>query len=194
MTGHRARRFFTSRALLGVLVVVAVANIAVFAVERWVALPLRVPSASMEPALRDGDRILVRHGSDSQRALADRVDRGDVLVFRSPEVGRPLVVKRVIGLPGESIEAVDGLIAIDNETTLVERWLPESERELGTPGARSVDIELTSLADDEVYVLGDNRDHSIDSRQFGPIELNDVVGTVATRFWPPRRFGTVDWS
>ncbi len=188
------RRMLTSRALFGVLVVVAVANVAVFAVQRWVAVPLHVPSESMEPNLRDGDRILVRRTFDSPSELAKRIDRGDVLVFRSPRPGEPLVVKRVIGLPGESIEARDGQIAIDDDTLLDEKWLPESEREVGSPAADTVDIERTLLAGNEVYLLGDNRDSSIDSRQFGPVSLDRVVGTVLVRFWPVGRFGTVDWS
>ncbi len=188
------RRMLTSRALFGVLVVVAVANVAVFAVQRWVALPLHVPSRSMEPNLEVGDRILVRRTYDSPQELADKLDRGDVLVFRSPRPGEPLVVKRVIALPGESIEARDGQVAIDDDTLLDEKWLPESEREVGSPGANSVDIERVLLEDDEVYLLGDNRDSSIDSRQFGPVELDRVVGTVMVRFWPVTRFGTVDWS
>lgn len=188
------RRMLTSRALFGVLVVVAVANVAVFVVQRWVALPLHVPSRSMEPNLEIGDRILVRRTYDSPQELAGKLDRGDVLVFRSPRKGEPLVVKRVIGLPGESIEARDGQVAIDDDTLLNEKWLPESEREVGSPGADTVDIERVQLKDDEVYLLGDNRDSSIDSRQFGPVKLDRVVGTVMGRFWPVTRFGTVDWS
>lgn len=189
-----ARRIVTSRALLGVLVVVAVVNVVVFGIERWVAVPLRVPSASMQPALQVGDRVLVRRTFDEPRELAKDLDRGDVLVFRAPHPGEPLVVKRVIGLPGESIQAHDGLIAINNRTTLVEKWLPETERERGTPAADSVDIPYTQLADDEVYVLGDNRDASIDSREFGPLKLDLVIGTVLTRYWPLDRIGTVDWT
>jgi signal peptidase I len=104
------------------------------------------------------------------------------------------VVKRVIGLPGETIEARDGLIAIDNRTTLIEKWLPESERARGSRAAATVDIPRTELADDEVYLLGDNRDASTDSRSFGPVKLDRVVGTVLVRFWPPNHIGTVDWS
>lgn len=188
------RRMLTSRALFGVLVVVAVANVAVFAVQRWVALPLHVPSGSMEPNLEIGDRILVRRTYDSPEQLSRKLDRGDVLVFRSPRTGEPLVVKRVIGLPGESIEAHDGQIAIDDNTLLDEKWLPESERKVGSRAADTVDIERVLLEDDEVYLLGDNRDNSIDSRSFGPLKLDRVVGTVMVRFWPFTRFGTVDWS
>jgi signal peptidase I len=189
-----ARAILTSRALLGVLVVVAVANVAVFAASRWYAVPLQVPSASMEPALASGERILVRRSHASARELAAQLDRGDVLVFRSPRTDEPLTVKRVIGLPGETIEAHDGVIAIDDTRTLVERWLPEDERRLGSPGARTVNIPRTMLRSDEVFLLGDNRAESVDSRTFGPVRLNRVVGPVLVRYWPPGRYGRVDWT
>jgi signal peptidase I len=188
------RRVLTSRALLGVLVVVATVNVAFFAVQRYVVLPVHVPSASMEPNLRPGDRILVHRTFSSAEELGRSLKRGDVLVFRAPHAGEPLVVKRVIGLPGESIQATDGLIAINNSTTLVEKWLPEAERRRGSHAANTVDIPLTQLGPDEVYLLGDNRDASIDSRSFGPVKLDRVVGTVLVRYWPISRFGTVDWS
>lgn len=188
------RRVLGNRTFVTIIVAVATANLLMFAIQRWIATPLYVPSPSMEPALQRGDRILVRRSYDSSEQLADRIDRGDVLVFRAPAKGSPLVVKRVIGLPGEEIQAVDGLIAIDNEKTLEEKWLPEIEREPGTPGANSVDIERTFLERDEVYLLGDNRDNSIDSRRFGPVKLDRVVGTVSVRYWPFSRYGEVDWS
>jgi signal peptidase I len=172
-----------------VLVVVAVVNVALFAVERTWVLPLRVPSASMEPNLQRGDRILVRRTHRSPQEIARDLDRGDVLVFRAPHDEEPLTVKRVIGLPGETIEAHAGVIAIDDTTTLVEKWLPEDERE-----DASVDVPRTQLDDDEVYLLGDNRGSSIDSRTYGPVPLDRVVGSVLLRFWPLGRWGEVDWQ
>ncbi|MCW2962165.1 MAG: signal peptidase [Thermoleophilia bacterium] len=188
------RRLLTSRALLAVLIAIALVNVGVFAVQRWVVLPLSIPSPSMEPNLREGDRILMRRSHDEVADLRGRIDRGDVLVFRAPHTGRPLVVKRVIGLPGETIEAHDGIVAINNSRILVEKWLPTSEREQGSSGARAVDIGYVRLREDEVFVMGDNRDDSIDSRSFGPVKLSDVEGTVSLRIWPLGRFGTVDWS
>lgn len=182
-----ARSLMTNRTLVGVLAVIALSNLIVFAIQRYVALPMPVAERSMEPSLRDGEWILVRRQRTSAAQLARSIDRGDVLVFRAPHKGRPLVVKRIIGLPGETIEAHDGPIAIDNSTTLVEKWLPESER-------RGITIERVHLKDDEVFVLGDNRDVSLDSRAFGPVKLDDVAGTVMVRFWPPNRMGTVDWT
>jgi signal peptidase I len=182
-----ARGFVNNRTLLGVLAVIALSNLIVFAVQRYVALPMPVAEHSMEPSLHDGEWIMVRRQHQSTAELARSIDRGDVLVFRAPHKGRPLVVKRIIGLPGETIEAHDGPIAIDNSTTLVEKWLPESERQ-------AITIDRVHLEDDEVFVLGDNRDVSLDSRAFGPVKLDDVAGTVMVRFWPLDRMGTVDWT
>lgn len=186
------RRMLSTRALFGVLVVVAVANVAIFCLQRWVVLPVHVPTASMEPAVREGERLLVRRTFDSPEQLARSVERGDVLVFRSPQQGEPLVVKRVIALPGEVIQALDGLVAIDDVDVLDEEWLPEAMREPGSTAMRSVDIERTVLGADEVFVMGDNRADSIDSRSFGPVPLDRVVGTVSFRFWPPSRWGSVE--
>ena len=182
-----ARELASNRTLLGVLVIIALSNLIVFSVQRYVMLPMPVGSSSMEPALHTGEWIMVRRNHDSAAQLAKTIDRGDVLVFRAPHEGRPLVVKRIVGLPGESIEASKGPIAINNETTLVEKWLPESER-------GPVTIPTTRIGDDEVFVMGDNRDGSVDSRNFGPVKLDDVVGTVMVRFWPLDRIGTVDWT
>jgi signal peptidase I len=100
----------------------------------------------------------------------------------------------VIGLPGEEIQARDGIIAVNGTDVVVEQWLPESERRLGSAAAATVDIPQVRLDDDQVFVLGDNRDDSVDSRSFGPVDLDRVVGTVAYRFWPISRAGKVSWS
>jgi len=188
------RRLMSMRALFGVLVVVSVANAAIFAVQRWWLLPVHVPSSSMSPALQAGDRLLVRRTFDSPSDLAKSVERGDVLVLRSPQEGSPLIVKRVIGLPGESIQAVDGTVAINDVEVLDEEWLTDEVRAPDGEAMRSVDIERTELDDDEVFVMGDNRADSFDSREFGPVSLSRVVGTVSFRFWPFDRWGGADWS
>lgn len=188
------RRVLRSRTTFVLLLVLVGAMTVLFGVERWVATPLGISTPSMEPALEPGDRILVQRSHDSEEQLRETIERGDVVVFHAPEDGAPLLIKRVIALPGEEIQARDGVIAIDDERLLDEEWLPDSERRVGTDGADSVDIERTRLAEDEVFVLGDNRDASIDSRSFGPVQLDRIVGRSAVRIWPPGRFGTLDWS
>ncbi|MBC7459822.1 MAG: signal peptidase I [Thermoleophilia bacterium] len=181
----------SSRTFLGIVLVVAAVNLAAFGVQRLFWVPVAIPSSSMEPTVDAGDRIFVRRTHQSQQQLARSVERGDVIVLRAPEEGHPLVVKRVVALPGESIQAKDGIIAIDDQQVLDETYLANRITDAGTAGADSVDINRTELTGTELYVMGDNRAHSIDSRSYGPIQLADVVGTISLRFWPPGRFGTV---
>lgn len=188
------RRVLRSRTFFVLLLVIVGAMSVLFGVERWIVTPLGISTPSMEPALRSGDRILVRRSHDSVAKLRDTIERGDVVVFHAPEDGAPLLIKRVIALPREEIQARDGIIAINDERLLDEEWLPDSERDEDSSGAQSVDIDRLQLADDEVYVLGDNRDASIDSRSFGPVKLEAITGRSAVRIWPPGRFGTLDWS
>ena len=145
-----AGRTPASRRLLTILVAFVTMNIAVFMVQRLLLVPLRISSPSMQPALVVGDLILVQRSHSSDRELTDQVDRGDVLVFHAPGKERKLTVKRVIGLPGEQIEAHDGVIAIDETQVLVEKWLEPGEAD--GSAARSVDIDRQVLRDDEFFV------------------------------------------
>lgn len=94
-----------------------------------------------------------------------------------------LMVKRVVALPGERIEAHDGIVVIDNSTTLDEPYLN------GQRGA--TEVPPLDLDDDELFVLGDNRDHSIDSRTFGPVPRHAIIGVVTWRVWPFGEYGAV---
>jgi len=186
------RRALGSRTFRWLVIVLAAVNTAAFGVQRQFYVPVTIPSGSMEPTIDAGDRILVRRTHDSVTQLARSIERGDVIVVRAPEEGHPLVVKRVVGLPGETIQASDGVIALDDQNVLDETYLADAITDTGSASADSVDIERTELSSTELFVLGDNRARSIDSRSYGPIQLADVVGTVSVRFWPVSRFGTVE--
>mgnify|MGYP006274933551 CR=1 FL=1 len=153
--------------------------------------PVRVKSSSMRPSLSSGDRVIV-----DRRASFNALERGDIIVFRiaprAPGVEHRfrrdggdtmLMVKRVVALPGERIEAHAGVVVTDNTNTLDEPYLK------GNPG--STEVPATDLDDDEVFVLGDNRDHSVDSRVFGPVPRREIVGVVSWRVWPFDGFGSV---
>jgi signal peptidase I len=142
-----------------------------------------IPSESMEPTLHKGDRVLVNKLSYK---LHD-VHRGDVIVFERPEgssageEGINDLIKRVVGLPGETIETVDGHIEIDGKP-LDEPYLPENQ----PPGP---DVQRTVIPKDEYFVMGDNRDESADSRFFGPIDEGLIVGRAFVLFWPLNDIG-----
>lgn len=151
------------------------------AVRAFVVQTFYIPSASMEPTLMIGDRILVNKLSYHLHGIG----RGDIVVFARPpnEPAIPGVtdlVKRVIGLPGETISSPDGRVWIDGKP-LNEPWLPK--------GTVTTGIRPQKIPPNEYFVMGDNRGDSQDSRFFGPISRSLIVGRVFFRIWPISRIG-----
>ena len=136
-----------------------------------------IPSESMEPTLQVGDRILVNKLS---YRLHD-VHRGDVVVFErpasAPEGDESVhdLIKRVIGLPGDTIEAREGRVYL-NGTQLDEGYLPD--------GTETDNLPLQTVPDGRLFVMGDNRTRSGDSRLFGPIDEDLLVGRAFVIVYP----------
>lgn len=174
----------TRNALEWVAVVVAAVVVALL-VKTFLVQAFRIPSESMNPTLVEGDRVLVNKLS---YRLHD-INRGDVIVFERPPTlearpGEPEdLIKRVVGLPGDTLVARDGALFVDGRR-LREPYLPA-----GT-STTNLDQPVT-LDDDEVFVMGDNRTNSQDSRVFGPIETDTVVGRAFVVMWPPGRMSTL---
>lgn len=124
----------------------------------------------MEPALRDGDLALV---AKRRRPPA----RGRIVVIEAADSA--FRVKRVVGLPGERVELIDGLLFI-NGARFPEPYLG------GLPANAGLGCASWTLGADEYFVMGDNRAHSHDSRRYGPARARDVVGAVVARIRPPR--------
>lgn len=139
-----------------------------------------IPSPSMTPTLKVNDRVLVNKLS---YRLHD-VHRGDIVVFEAPKGeernGVKDFVKRVVGLPGETIEGHDGHVYIDGRR-LDEPYLPKDRK--------SVTFGPEKVPPESLFVLGDNRLESRDSTVFGPIPEDSVVGRVFVRIWPVSRLG-----
>jgi signal peptidase I len=134
-----------------------------------------VPSPSMSPTLLPGDRILVDK-------LSGTIHRGDIVVFPNPPADRggpPTLVKRVIGLPGETISSVGNKVLI-NGKVLAEPWLPPLTGECAEP---SEHITPTKIAPGHYFVMGDCRGDSDDSRYWGTIPGSTVVGKVDVVMW-----------
>ena len=134
-----------------------------------------IPSLSMYPTLAEGDRVLVNKLSYKLH----QVNRGDLVVFERPE-GQPEseikdLIKRVVALPGETIEARGGVVYIDGER-LEEPYLD--------PDVRTDNLPETDVPAGHVFVMGDNRSGSSDSRVFGPIDEDTIVGRAFIRVWP----------
>lgn len=137
-----------------------------------------IPSESMEPTLEVGDRILVNKLS---YRLHD-VHRGDVVVFERPPAAPQTdesihdLIKRVIAVPGDTIEGRDGRVYLNGEL-LDEPYLPD--------GTRTDNLRLQTIPDDHLFVMGDNRDRSFDSRRFESIDDDLVVGRAFVIIFPP---------
>lgn len=165
------------------IVVVVGAVVVALLVKTFLVQAFRIPSESMDPTLQVGDRVLVNKLS---YRLHD-VNRGDVVVFTRPEnlpegPDQPDdLIKRVVGLPGETVQAKDGKVYVDGRP-LDEPYLPA--------GTRTENLENpVKVPAGEVLVLGDNRSNSADGRVFGPIPEDTIIGRAFVIVWPLSRFG-----
>jgi signal peptidase I len=163
--------------LIGLAVVIALV------VKAFLVQAFYIPTGSMEPTLAVNDRVLVNK-------LAYRLgdpERGDIIVFDAPPSARTddvqELIKRVIGLPGETIESREGRIYIDGQL-LEEPYLTDEHRDnLGEP------IAPILIPEGHYFVMGDNRPNSQDSRFFGVISDDAIVGRAFVRIWPITDFG-----
>ena len=165
--------------ILEILKIVIIALLIVVPVRIFLFQPFVVRGESMEPNFSDGDYLIV----DEITYRFNSPKRGEVVVFDSPSTPFARYIKRVIGLPGETIKIEDGLINIYGEEEFIildEGYLPGN---ITTSG----DINI-SLQEGEYFVLGDNRSASFDSRKFGPLKEENIIGRVYLRAWPFNSF------
>jgi len=180
--GRDSRRRRLSRGVIEWVAVIVVALLAAFLVKTFVLQTFYIPSASMEPTLDIGDRVFVNKLSYDFHS----VRRGDIVVFTLPpgESAGPDIndlIKRVIGLPGETIQSIGNRIYI-NGKVLPEPWLPAGTI-LGPPVPRQV------IPAGHYFLMGDNRSNSRDSRYFQAIPSDLIVGRAFVRIWPFSRLG-----
>jgi signal peptidase I len=175
-----------------VTIVIAVA--AVLAIKAWVVNPYRIPSASMEPTLHCATPEPGCQAGSSDRVLANRFvyhftdpERGDIVVFETPPEAEAVCpgpggvfVKRLVGLPGDVVEGrADGLYvngALQSEPYLFG----------GEPGEP---FEPERIPEGQYFMMGDNRLQSCDSREWGPVPRDNLIGPVFALYWPPQRIG-----
>jgi signal peptidase I len=181
--------------LATVLLLVAAPIIAVV-FTLYVFQSYEVDGPSMQNTLHNKDRLIVYKLPRTVSRLTKHAyipNRGDVIIFQRQDVssgdlaheGSRQLIKRVIGLPGERVVVSDGKIRVYNKEH------PEGfDPDAGTEWAKTATIETTSgnvdltVPENEVFVSGDNRPNSLDSRYFGPVNSNDIIGKLVLRLWP----------
>ena len=137
----------------------------------------RVRGESMTPTLANGDLLNVSRGPTA-------VARGALVVLSGPRDPDRTTIKRVVGLPGEQVRLADGVVLVDGKE-LDEPYLG------GLPGSPGLAQGEWKLGDGECFVMGDNRAHSTDSRDYGPVKLSSATGRAWFRVWPFGRWGRV---
>lgn len=142
-----------------------------------VASPVFIGSGSMIPSLHIDDRLLINKLADDFSGP----ERGDIVLVEDPAGGETPLIKRVVGLPNETVEFRDGVLFVDGER-LEEPYTAESRIKTYF---RPILVPQRSY-----FLMGDNRSNSLDSRVFGPVPEDDIIGEAFFRFWPLDRIGT----
>lgn len=191
--GQRARRVFWE---VGQTLVLAAI---IFLMVRGVAQNFRVEGPSMEPGLHDGQYLLVNKavyfkldlgtlskyipfiGDDGSKFLFHGPERGDVIVFRYPRDPSRDFIKRVIAVPGDAVSIRDGKVSV-NGKVIEENYLDESTRG---------NLDETVVPEGSYFVLGDNRSNSSDSRSWGFVPEENIIGKAMFSYWPMSEVGGV---
>lgn len=156
--------------------IVACVIVAIF-IRNYVIARADVDGESMYPTLRDNDVVFVEKIS----TLWDKYSRGSIVIFETHNAKNDIYIKRVIAVAGEEVEIRGGKVYVNGES-LREEYLPEGTST--KPERFMMENRIFKVPEGYVFVMGDNRGNSVDSRSFGPVKLNDIKGRAILRFLP----------
>jgi len=162
---------------------IALAGVLAFGIRTFVAEARYIPSGSMEPTLQIDDHLMIEKIS----YRFHEPERGDIVVFNPTETlkaenYRQAFIKRIIGLPGETVEVKGGKVYINGQV-ISEDYIKELPK---------YDYGPQVVPDDQYLVLGDNRNNSYDSHIWGFVPRENFIGKAFVRFWPLNRIGSLD--
>jgi signal peptidase I len=162
---------------------IVTAGILAFGIRTFVAEARYIPSESMLPTLQVNDRLIIEKVS----YYFQKPERGDVVVFSPTKKLQELkyhdaFIKRVIGIPGDSVEVKNGVVYVNGEA-LKENYIQEKP---------DYNFGPETVPADQYLVLGDNRNNSYDSHYWGFVPRDNLIGRAVVRFWPFNRVGTID--
>jgi signal peptidase I len=172
------------------LKVVVISLLIILPIRYFIIQPFYVKGASMEPTFHDHEYLII----DEISYRFNRPERGEVVVFRYPQNPQEYFIKRIIALPKEKVELIDGDIFIYNNDNPDGFKLDESLYLAENVKTYNTEDENIILGEDEYFVLGDNRYASKDSRTFGPLNKSFITGRVLLRGWPFSRFTVFKYS
>jgi signal peptidase I len=154
-----------------------VLSVVLFVSINLISARIRVDGASMEPTLVSGEYVI-----DSRLSYRlGNPQRGDIIVFHFPRDPKEEYIKRLIGLPGDVVEVIDGSVSVNGQP-LDETYLKVKTNYVGT----------WNVPEGQLFVLGDNRNNSSDSHDWGTVPMDYVVGKAILVYWPPPSWGLID--
>jgi signal peptidase I len=169
--GPTARRRRPSGITVGVVLIAALVIVRIF-----VAEPFRIPSESMQPTLEPGDQALV------DKLSGHHPKRGQLVAVHSPRNGGEVLLKRVVAVGGDTVGLEDGVLVVDGRQV--------REPFVNHKAIDSVYFGPVKVRPGTVFLMGDNRANSEDSRDFGAVPTSNIIGRAVARVWPPSRWGT----
>jgi signal peptidase I len=194
--GERARAS-ASRLFVEYAVILAVALGVAFLAQAFIVKPYRIPSPSMVPTLDPGDRVLVARFLYHVTSPA----RGDIVVFKYPLDTRVVFIKRLIGLPGDTLSLRNGqvyvngvrrnepyVLKVNGRTAPTNPWPPIAGSTLSEPWSLNRPYTVPAGS---YFMMGDNRLDSDDSRSWGPVPARDLIGKAFLIYWPISRIGSL---
>ncbi|WP_409341554.1 signal peptidase I [Paenibacillus sp. MBLB4367] len=154
----------------------SVAVVSALLIQNFAFAQTEVRNVSMQSTLYEGQRLI----EDKITYRFGHPNRGDIVIIQGPESEQRLI-KRVIGLPGDVVDMKDGQVYVNGNRL-------EEPYARGATYSKGLALPY-AVPDDKLFVMGDNREHSTDSRELGPIALSSVEGRAVFRIWPPHTFG-----
>lgn len=173
------------RALSWVVYIAALAGL-MWLIQAFVVCPYMIPTGSMEDTIEVNDRVW----SEKVSYYFRDIEAGDIVTFDDPEIAGRTLIKRVIATEGQTVDLIDGLVYVDG-ITLDE---PYTNGKASDPLKTAVGVEISypyTVPAGCVWVMGDNRTNSADSRYFGPIDVSLVSGRAVAIYWPLENIGVL---
>ena len=173
--------------LLEIVETLVLTLIIFWVIQSFVAQPYKVQQQSMEHTLEPDQYVLV----DKLTPHFDTYKRGDIVVFNPPQNwvqqdGQPYI-KRIIGVGGDTIALKDGFVYL-NGTKLIEPYVFKDANDVTQPTEDIIGAGTWVIPEGDLFLMGDHRGNSADSREFGPVEIKDVIGRAWLRYWPITTF------
>lgn len=158
------------------LIETIILSLVLFLAINAVSARIRIESVSMQTTLNPGDFVLV----NKMAFLFNNPSLGDVVVFDPPFESTEPYIKRVIGTPGDAVRIVDGKVYV-NDQLIIESYIQQNSSSSGS----------WSIPNGSIFVMGDNRGNSSDSRSWGMVPIDNLIGKALFAYWPPEQWGTL---